>query len=406
MSSASKADLYARYRQVVKDQPLPLAMVDLDALDRNIASLLTDVRKAGKHLRIASKSVRCIHLIRYIMERGEGTIRGIMSYTVREGAFLVAQGFDDILVAYPTAQPSDADILAEVNRGPATLAIVIDSQVHLERLSAAAEKEGGRIPVVIEIDMSWRPLGGSLHFGVRRSPLRKPESLVALALKVGDYKGLRFHGVMGYEAQIAGLGDDNPFTKLINPVKRFIRTRSRPQVEKTRRRIDEMLRARGLAPALFNGGGTGSLNWCTRESALTEVTAGSGFLASHLFDYYRDLKLEPAAYFALQVGRRSDPGLVTCHGGGYVASGESGLDRLPRPWLPEGLRLLGVEGVGEVQTPLVVPPGVDLDLGDPVFFRHTKAGELAEHFNEYLLVRDDRIVDRAPTYRGMGQAFL
>ncbi len=400
------ADLYGRYRQAVKDQRLPLAMVDLDALDRNIELLLGDARHRGKTLRLASKSVRCLALIEYIVKHGGGTVAGIMAYTVEEGAFLVEKGFDDVLVAYPSVQPSDARLLAEANGGDALLAIIVDSQEHLERLNAAGERAGTRIPVVVEIDMSWRPLGGALHLGVRRSPLRTPEALVALALRVADYAGLRFHGVMGYEAQIAGLGDDNPFAKALNPAKRFIRIRSRPHVEQTRRRIDEMLRARGIPPKVFNGGGTGSLNWCTHESALTEVTAGSGFLASHLFDYYRDFKLNPAAYFALQVVRRSDRGFVTCHGGGYVASGEAGEDRLPRPWLPEGLRLLPVEGVGEVQTPLIAPEGVDLDLGDPVFFRHTKAGELAEHFNEYLLVRGDRVVERVPTYRGMGRAFL
>jgi D-serine deaminase-like pyridoxal phosphate-dependent protein len=71
-----------------------------------------------------------------------------------------------------------------------------------------------------------------------------------------------------------------------------------------------------------------------------------------------------------------------------------------------------MEGAGEVQTPLKVGGGgsqkhrVTLDVGDPVFFRHAKAGELAEHVNEYLLVRGDKIVDRVHTYRGMGRCFL
>jgi D-serine deaminase-like pyridoxal phosphate-dependent protein len=404
--ASSPSERYARYAQAVKEERLPLALVDLDALDRNIEILLPDARRLGKHLRLASKSVRCPALIHYIFDNGGGTVRGIMSYTVEEGAFLIEKGFDDVLVAYPSVQPSDARLLAEVNRGPATLAIVVDSEDHLERLDSAGQAAGSRIPVVVEADMSWRPLGGRLHLGVRRSPLRTPEAVAGLAARAAARRGIAFHGVMGYEAQIAGMGDANPFTKALNPIKRFIRLRSRPHVEATRRQIAEILASRGIPPVVFNGGGTGSLNWCTRESALTEVTAGSGFLASHLFDYYRDFTLEPAAFFALQVARRSDRGYVTCHGGGYVASGEAGPDRLPRPWFPEGLRLVGVEGTGEVQTPLLVPPGVDLDLGDPVFFRHTKAGELAEHFTEYLLLRGDRVVDRVPTYRGLGRAFL
>ncbi len=74
--------------------------------------------------------------------------------------------------------------------------------------------------------------------------------------------------------------------------------------------------------------------------------------------------------------------------------------------LPPGLSLLTFEGAGEVQTPIRLPAGLSLPLGAPVFFRHAKAGELAEHFAEYLLVRGDPIVDRAPTYRGLGRCFL
>ena len=50
--------------------------------------------------------------------------------------------------------------------------------------------------------------------------------------------------------------------------------------------------------------------------------------------------------------------------------------------------------------------GTALELGDPVIFRHAKAGELAERFNEYLLVAGDQLVGRAPTYRGLGQNYF
>jgi D-serine deaminase-like pyridoxal phosphate-dependent protein len=177
-------------------------------------------------------------------------------------------------------------------------------------------------------------------------------------------------------------------------------------VASARAEVARLLKDAGHTVRVLNGGGTGSLRWASEEDALTEVTAGSGYVDSQLFSYYRDLDLEPAAYFALQVVRRPHAGMVTCHGGGYVASGEAGPDRLPRPALPEGAALLKLEGAGEVQTPVVLPPGVDVAVGDPLFFRHAKAGELAEHFNEYLLVKGDRVVERAPTYRGLGHCFL
>jgi D-serine deaminase-like pyridoxal phosphate-dependent protein len=68
--------------------------------------------------------------------------------------------------------------------------------------------------------------------------------------------------------------------------------------------------------------------------------------------------------------------------------------------------LIGAEGAGEVQTPLVGPAAGALRVGDRVWFRHAKAGELCEHVNELYLVDGDAVVDTVPTYRGEGKAFL
>ena len=233
-----------------------------------------------------------------------------------------------------------------------------------------------------------------LHLGVRRSPLRTVDDVKHFADRIAEFSHLEFRGLMGYEAHIAGLSDKST-------VIQAMKSRARPEVEKIRRELSAALR-----PTIFNGGGSGSLSSCAKESALTEVTVGSAFLDSHLFDNYRDLLLKPAAYFALQVVRQPSPNIVTCHGGGFVASGGAGKDRLPVPWYPAGLSLLDMEGAGEVQTPLRVAHFVQLGIGDPVFFRHAKAGELADHVNEYLLIRGSSLFSRAKTYRGQGQQFL
>jgi D-serine deaminase-like pyridoxal phosphate-dependent protein len=402
----SPSQTYDRYRRALRDERLPAALVDLDALDRNIDSVVAWVRRSGKKLRIASKSIRCVELLRHIERRAAPVAGGVMAYAVAEAALLVEHGFDDVLVAYPSVQPADTERLAALNKGGATVSIVVDSPEHLEPLEQAAALRDTSIPVVVEVDLSWRMANGRLHLGVRRSPLHRAAEVADLAERVRRHPHLSFLGVMGYEAQIAGLTDANPFSPWKNAPKRLLKRLSRPHVEALRREVAEALAARGIQLPLFNGGGTGSLLWCTGEAPLTEVTAGSGFLDGHLFDYYRDFALEPALCFALQVVRRPAPGIVTCHGGGYVASGEAGPDRLPRPHLPEGLRLLDLEGAGEVQTPVVLPAGLEVAIGDPIFFRHAKSGELAEHFERYALVRGDEVQALAPTYRGMGACFL
>ena len=104
--------------------------------------------------------------------------------------------------------------------------------------------------------------------------------------------------------------------------------------------------------------------------------------------------------------RKPAPGIATALGGGYPASGPAGRDRLPRPYLPAGLRLDRREAAGEVQTPLLGPAAAGLRVGDRVWFRHAKAGELCERFDVVHLVRGGELVDSVPTYRGEGRTFL
>lgn len=401
----SSADRYRRLQRALEGQPLPCALVDMDALDRNARALHDVARAARKTIRLASKSVRCPRLLRHVLETSGGVVQGLMTYTAAETAFLAGKGFDDLLLAYPTVQRSDAELLAGLAREGKAVSVVCDDEGQLDALETAAGRAGAQLKIVIELDVSYRPIAG-VHLGGRRSPLHDADAVVAFADRVRARKHLVVHGVMAYEGQIAGVTDKNPLTPLMNGPKRAVKLLSKPHVERSRAEVAQKLRAAGHHVVILNGGGTGSLQWASTEVSLTEVTAGSGYLDSQLFSYYRDLHLEPAAYFALQVVRRPMPGMVTCLGGGYVASGEAGPDRLPAPALPDGARLLGFEGAGEVQTPVQLPPGVSVALGEPIFFRHAKAGELAEHFNEYLLVRGDRVVERAPTYRGLGHCFL
>jgi D-serine deaminase-like pyridoxal phosphate-dependent protein len=392
-------DQWRRYRAALGAEPLPCALVDLDAVESNVRQLVEPLKGTGKTLRIATKSVRCPDLLRIVQRAAGPVARGLMTYSASETAFWADEGERDLLLAYPSARKNDADLIADANASGATAAVAIDSPEHLDVLATAGRARGTRIPVVVDVDVGWEPLGGMFHVGVRRSPIRAPSEVVALARRAADSDGLRFAGVMAYEAQIAGVPDTGAAI-------RFMKAASSSDVARTRARIAAALVDAGLAATVFNGGGTGSVAACARESVLTEVTVGSGFLDSHLFDRYRGLSLRPAAYFALQVVRRPGREFITCHGGGYVASGAAGRDRLPIPALPEGLRLLSLEGAGEVQTPLELSGPSSLVLGDPVFFRHAKAGELAEHFAEYILVRGDRVVARAPTYRGLGKCFL
>lgn len=363
-------------------------------------------RAGGKPIRLASKSVRCRHLIEQVLQLD--SFRGVLAYTLPEALWLAACGTsDDIVVAYPTADRPALSTLAGDAASAASITVMVDCTDHLDLVAKAVAEQASPQPVrvAIDIDAGYVALGGRFRAGARRSPVRTPADAVALAKAIMGRPGLRLVGLMAYEAQIAGVGDNPHGRPLYARGVRLMQRRSAAELAARRAAIVAAVRA--LTPLEFvNGGGTGSLAGTAAEPAVTEIGAGSGLYHPTLFDAYRGFAGQPAALFALPVVRRPGRGVVTALGGGYLASGPGAPSRLPSPYLPGGLRLDREEGAGEVQTPLLGPAADSLRIGDKVWMRHAKAGELCERFSELHLVDGSAVVAAVPTYRGEGQAFL
>jgi D-serine deaminase-like pyridoxal phosphate-dependent protein len=395
---------YDRYETIFEGIEPPFAFVDLGALRENAGSML---RRAGaKPIRVASKSVRCREVLRLIDERDE-RFRGILAYTVAEALMLAEHGHEDIVVAYPSADRHSISRLGKLaaERPGVSITLMVDEAAQLDLIEGAVGSGPAPIRVAIDLDVSFRALRGLVQAGTKRSPIRTAAAARKLAEEIASRPGLELDGVMAYEGQVAGVGDAAPGKALKNAAIKRMQKASMAEIAE--RRAAMVAAVREVAPLRFvNGGGTGSLELTAREEAVTEIAAGSGFYAPALFDTYSRFELTPAAGFALPVVRRPDTAIVTALGGGYVASGAPGADRLPVPWLPPGLHLDRLEGAGEVQTPLLGEVAVRLRVGDRVYFRHAKAGELCEHFNSLYLVEGDAIAAEVPTYRGEGWAFL
>ncbi|RKF27782.1 amino acid deaminase/aldolase [Micromonospora globbae] len=381
----------------------PYAVVDLTAFDANALALAG--LASGKPVRLASKSVRSRELIGRALRRPGW--RGVMAFTLPEAIWLVRAGVsDDVLVAYPTAHRAALAELTSDAELAAAVTLMVDGTDQLDLVDAVRGPDRRpELRVCLDLDASWRPLGGRVHVGVRRSPVHSAAAAGALAATVAGRAGFRLVGLMAYEAQIAGLGDAPPGQAVVGTAIRLAQRGSYREL--LSRRSAAVAAVREHADLEFvNGGGTGSVAATSADPAVTEVTAGSGLYGPTLFDAYRAWRPIPAAYFACAVVRRPAPGLATVLGGGWIASGPAAASRLPRPVLPAGLKLLGAEGAGEVQTPLAGPAAATLRVGDRVWFRHAKAGELCEHVNELHLVEGDTVVATVPTYRGEGHAFL
>lgn len=369
--------------------PAPLVAVDLDAFDANADDLVR--RAGGLPIRVASKSVRCRHLLDRVLARPG--FAGVMAYAVPEAIWLVGAGLRDVFVAYPSVDVDALRAVATEDLLRAEVTVTVDSVEHVRWLRDTLGADVTGLGVALDVDASLRV--GRLHLGVRRSPTRTPEQALAV-VRAALGVGLEVRGVMTYDAQIAGLPDAGPHL-------RALKRRSLPEIAARRQAVVEALRAE-TDLRFVNAGGTGSLHRFAGDPVVTELAAGSGLYAPTLFDGYDGFSPRPAMAFALPVVRRPAAGVVTAFGGGYVASGEPGWARVPRP-VHRGLALLRTEAAGEVQTPLHGDDADGLAIGDRVWMRGAKAGELLERFDTVHLVSGGQLVDSVPSYRGEGRNF-
>ncbi|CAM3619329.1 amino acid deaminase/aldolase [Smaragdicoccus niigatensis] len=372
----------------------PVAALSLPALLHNIADLRR--RAQGAPIRVASKSLRVRPLIEAILTLPG--FSGVLAYDLAEAIWLSEHGVADILVGYPTVNRTAIAALIANPTALQQVTILVDAIEQLDLVDAVASADKrDDIRVAIDLDASLRlPVMGDL--GVLRSPVHTVHQAVSLARTIHERRGFRLVGVMSYEAQVAGLGNESRAIQLMQSASmRELRDRRRHVIAEIRKIADL---------EFVNAGGTGSLEATAADQSVTDIAAGSGFFGGHLFDHYRHFRPAPALGFGLNVVRKPRPDVVTCHGGGWIASGPPGDDRLPQIAWPSGLNNVGREGAGEVQTPLRGDAARALGIGDRVWFRHTKSGELSEHVNTIFVVDGDTVVDEVPTYRGEGKAFL
>ncbi|GAA4116546.1 alanine racemase [Enteractinococcus coprophilus] len=375
----------------------PMAVLDLHALSANAHDLLARAR--GKPVRISSKSIRSVEVLKALLAL-EG-FAGVLALSLDEAIMLVHMGVtDDVVVGYPTVASNALGNLLRSAELLSTITLMID---HPDQLRAIQDVGTPVAPVRICLDLDTSLKFGPFHIGARRSPIHRASQARAAAEYITASPQFQLVGVMGYEAHIAGLTDANPAIRALKRIAMAELSARRPSMVAA---VQAVLTERGVPELEFvNGGGTGSLEFTTSDESVTELAAGSGLYGPYLFDHYARFTPHPAAFFGLDAVRAPRARMITVHGGGWIASGPPGADRLPQPTYPPGLRYTSTEGAGEVQTPLTSHKG-RLHIGQRVWFRHTKAGELAEHVNHFYILTQQSITARVSTYRGDGYAFL
>ncbi|MDA8793543.1 alanine racemase [Bacteriovoracaceae bacterium] len=397
------------FKQLLQSKNLTSTLNELEApsaflikshLDYNIHLIREKVE--GKKIRIASKSVRNISVIKYVTKRLGDTCSGVMAYHPREALFLLQNGIRDVLLGYPCYHPEDCESLIRDYNEKVTF--MVDTLEHVELLDSIGVAYGKKVRICLDIDMSIDI--GNFRFGVFRSSLMNIDSFTDLLEKILSFNSVRIVGIMGYEAQVAGI-PDLLYNGAKNLIISLLKKRSMRKIISFRKKVCEILQHKGVDLEFFNAGGTGSIDSSKKEEWVTEITVGSGFYDSYLFDFYKNLPVKPSLFFNLLIVRKPRHDIATLHGGGYVASGAIGLEKVPAP-IDEKVGLLSNELAGEVQTPIkLLSDKHSYKIGDRVIFRHAKAGELCEHFNHvYLLDQEYKPLHKWKTYRGEGQIFV
>eukprot|EP01084_Bolivina_argentea_P173980 301366_1 len=445
---------YKLLKQMIKQNniSIPAMFIDLDVFEQNVKTLSSIAQKYNKTLRIATKSIRCPYLIQHAMRISNGTFKGLMCFSVHEANALVEyaineskkqdkndtfnfqEEFNDFLIAYPTIQRTDIEIAYKLSEKGIKISLMIDCVEHIRIIdeicntlycSSSTNISNGpmnKLNICIDLDMSYRiQIPFNLRFGAHRSNVYNEYDLYCILEAILQSKFLQLSGVMSYEAHVAGLPDNNPFSTMPNWLIRCFKNIFQNDCNKRRQElisfiqnkinivINEGNKNNNLNSFKFiNAGGTGNIHIVSKDKNITEVTSGSGLMQSKIFDYYIYTPCKPACAFALQITRISiNEKYITCQSGGFIASGNISKDKQPVPFLPRKQihGIFGDEGFGEVQTPLKVKDASIFNYGDAVFFRPAKAGEIAEHFTMYILKRGDKIEKKVETYRGMGYAF-
>jgi D-serine deaminase-like pyridoxal phosphate-dependent protein len=363
-------EAYERFEAIFGGRQAPFAFLDLDAVWANASDMLR--RSRGKPIRIASRSIRSKPVLERLLDLDPG-FQGALTFTLAETLWLWERGLRDLVVAYPTTDRACLTRLARItSEDPEEAPVVmVDSAEHLDLIEEAATSFVAPIRIAIDIDLSWWPLGGIVKVGAKRSPVRTAQQAVALAQEIDQRERTKLVGIMGYEAQIAGVGDNVPGKSINNLIVRRMQAASARDVEERRAEIVTALSE--IAQLEFvDGGGTGSIDQTASEWAVTEIAAGSGFYAPVLSDHFRSFRPRPAAMFALPVARTSGIGI-------------------------------GAEGAERALPQTRSNP---LRIGDRVYFRDLRAGELCERFDRLFLVTGTTIRDEVPTYRGEGKSFI
>ncbi|MFM8844846.1 MAG: DSD1 family PLP-dependent enzyme [Gammaproteobacteria bacterium] len=349
----------------------PALILDLDAAERNFRLLRDTLRVRGLELRVNVKTHKCLALAKWQMTLGA---IGVCCATLGEAAVMVEGGIGGVLIATPMTTPQK---ITEVMRlaSKAQLLLAVDHPDNVAALSRAAAAAGVTLDVLIDVDP-----------GSKRTGAATDDAVVALVEQVVGAVGLNYRGLQCY----AGF---------IQHIENLASRREKNRQVTTRlQRLIERLRARGLAPTIISGGGTGTFDLDSADAVFTESQAGSFmFMDVQYEDVWTKDGLtppfEPAMFVQTAIHSASHAGVVTTDAGSkrFATDGGRVVVQTPTP-TPVEYKFHGDEH-GKI---FFADGKSHLSVGDRVECRLPHCDPTINLYDRIHCVRGDTLIDIWP----------
>lgn len=241
----------------------PALVIDLDALERNIAAMAEHAGRHGIALRPHAKTHKSAEIARRQIAAGA---LGVCCAKLGEAEALAEGGVPSILITSPVVTERGIARLTALNARLDELIVTVDDAGIAARLDAASA--GKKLKVFVDIDP-----------GMGRTGIR-PDLAAALVEKVAEAKNLEYAGLQCYAGQVQHMESPNERRDAsLSALKELAELRDR-------------LKAKGLAPKILSGGGTGTFDIDPDARVLSELQVGSYVFMDR---QYNDVWTKPGA---------------------------------------------------------------------------------------------------------------
>jgi D-serine deaminase-like pyridoxal phosphate-dependent protein len=234
----------------------PALLLELDALEHNIAKMAAHFRDRNIQWRPHAKAFKCPAIAHKLQKAGA---IGVTVAKVSEAEVMASGGITDILIAHLVVGPSKVGRLAALQK-QADVKVTVDHPEHLAQLSEAAQAAGVSIGVLVDVDL-----------GMNRTGVPTGKDALALCRQVSASAGLRFDGLMGYEGHTLLIADPTEKRVAIaSAIAKLLEAR-------------ELVETAGHACRIISAGGSGSYQYTADIAGITEIQAGGGIFACQYY---------------------------------------------------------------------------------------------------------------------------